>query len=192
MSSFRNAVWVVVTEILDKIVDGSIGLEALKKLIEAIPTTPLLEADFNKAEFETEWSTDPVVQNVASAAETSLTTHTIGATEFVYPAGAVERRVILLPMIKAGAQAAATHHIGIKIQRNINDGGWGDLKNYTANPPLVLAADGAGDAWGFPIDITALVGSGDKLEFRFAVDSDDAGSVNYTTSFVVLLVYRMG
>ena len=153
----------------------------------------LLE-NLDNAVFEEEWITDPVVENKASAAEQTLATHTIAAVDFVYPSGASEVRVILLAMITAAAQADPTnpHHIGLKVQREINDGGWADLKNFTANPPLALAADGAMGPWSFPIDISALVASGDKLEFRFAVDSDDAASVNYTTSFLVVLVYTMG
>lgn len=42
---FRNAIYTIVKDILAKIEDGTIGLEALKELIEAIPTTPELEAD---------------------------------------------------------------------------------------------------------------------------------------------------
>jgi len=184
---------------IDLLVNGTYGLAALKALIDAIPLTPELEADAAKRygvltaeQLETEWSTDPVVENVASAAITNLTTHEIPAANFVYPTGATEVRVILLPMIKAAAQAGAVHHIGLKVQRNINDAGWGDLKDYTANPPLCLAADGTSDSWAQPIDITTLVASGNKLQFRFAVDSDQAASVNYTTSFLVVLVYRMG
>lgn len=146
------------------------------------------------AEYETEWATDPVVENVASAALEDLTTHTITAVEFVYPTGATEVRVFLLAMISAAAQVAplvAAHHIGITIQRQINDGGWANLIDLTANPPMGLALDGAMGAWSAPIDIAALVASGDKLDFRFQVDSSDAGSVNYTTSFVILLVYGM-
>jgi len=142
-------------------------------------------------ERETEWNTDPVVQNVASAAETALTAGSITPT---YPTGAVERRAILLPMIKAASQAAATHHIGIKIQYRIGGAGpWLDLLNLTANPPLgLVTVDGAVDSWTHPIDVTAIVSSGVQVEFRFAVDSDNAGSVNYTTSFLLVLVYRMG
>lgn len=143
-------------------------------------------------QLETEWSTDPVVENVATADATDLTIHTISAADFVYPDGATEVRVILLAMITAQAQASATHHIGLKIQREINDGGWADLKDFTANPPFGLAVEGAVANWVMPIDISALVASGDKLEFLFTVDSDNAGSVNYTTSFIVILVYTMG
>jgi len=142
-------------------------------------------------ENETEWQTDPIVENVASAAATALTAGSITPT---YPSDAVEVRVILLPIIKAAAQAANTHHIGFKIQyRTGGAGAWSDLKDYTANPPLALAnVDGAVDTWAQPIDVTAIVSSGVQVEFRFEVDSDNAGSVNYTTSFLLALVYRMG
>jgi len=143
------------------------------------------------AERETEWQSDPVVENVASAAATALTAGSITPT---YPTDAVERRVILLPMIKAANQAANTHHIGFKIQyRTGGAGAYSDLKDYTANPPLSLATvDGSVDSWAQPVDVTAVVSSGVQVEFRFEVDSDNAGSVNYTSSFLLVLVYRMG
>jgi len=143
------------------------------------------------AQFETEWNVDPIVQNVASAAATALTAGSITPN---YPSGAVEVRAILLPIIKAANQAANTHHIGFKIQyRTGGAGPYSDLKDYTANPPLTLAAaDGSVDSWAHPIDVTAIVSSGVQIEFRFEVDSDNAGSVNYTTSFLLTLVYRMG
>jgi len=46
--SYRNAVWVIVKAIQEKIEDGTIGLDALKDLILAIPTAPELEADAAK------------------------------------------------------------------------------------------------------------------------------------------------
>lgn len=143
-------------------------------------------------EIETEWSTDPVVDNVASDALTTLTTHTITAESFVYPIEGTEVRVILLAMLSVVAQAEAIHHIGLKVQMQVNDGGWADLKDFTANPPLGIPADGGMGSWTMPIDITDSVASGDKLEFRFAVDSDNAGSMNYTTSFLVTLIYKTG
>jgi hypothetical protein len=149
--------------------------------------TPRTLTDY---EFEVEWSTDPVVENVASAALTTLTTHTILAADFVYPPNSTEVRVILLAMISCQAQASATHHIGVVVRREINDGGWADLQNETANPPLGLPAEGSMGSLTLTIDITALVADGDKLEFAFQVDSDDASSVNYTTQFIVVLVYR--
>jgi len=143
------------------------------------------------SEVETEWQTDPVVENVASSSLTALTAGSITPT---YPVGATERRVILLALIKAASQAANTHHIGLKIQYRLGGaGGYSDLKDFTANPPLTLpSVDGGSDSWSCPVDVTAIVSSGVQVEFRFAVDSDNAGSVNYTTSFVLNLVYRMG
>lgn len=172
------------------------NIAAILAGVAAIPTTPVLTAHFDDAVFEREWSTDPIVDNKASAAEETLSTHTIAAADFVYPDGASEVKVILLAMITAAAQAAPTnpHHIGLKVQLDVNNGftGGETTWDFTANPPLTLAADGAMGPWTFPIDISALVTSGDKLEFRFVVDSDDAASVNYTTSFLVVLVYTMG
>lgn len=166
---------------IDLLNDGTVGLAALAGYVDE---------EKNK-EHETEWNTNPVVDNVASVALTTLTVHTIPATNFVYPIGATERRVILLAMISGQAQANQTHHIGVKVQREINDGGWGDLLDLTTNPPLGLSTEASMGNLTLPIDISALVDSGDKLEFRFQVDSDNAGSVNYTTSFLVVLVYRM-
>jgi len=169
--------------------------------IDMIPdietTTEDIETETDKisdVEHETEWNTDPVVDNRTTILETELTAHTIAAADFVYPNGATGVRVILLAMITAQAQGVPTnpHHIGIKVQREINDGGWADIEDFTANPPFGLAAEGVTATWSMPFDISALVDSGDKLEFRFAVDSNDAASVNYTTSFLVVLVYRMG
>jgi len=159
--------------------------------LDAAISGRLSTSHFDASELETEWNTDPVVQNVASAAETALTAGSITPT---YPTGSVERRAILLPMIKAASQAANTHHIGIKVQyRTGGAGPYSDLVNFTANPPLTLVpADGAVDSWAHPIDVTAMVSTGVQVEFRFAVDSDNAGSINYTTSFVLVLVYRMG
>jgi hypothetical protein len=42
---YRNQIWELCKEILDKIEDPAVGLDVLKKLIESIPTTPELEAD---------------------------------------------------------------------------------------------------------------------------------------------------
>jgi len=156
-----------------------------------VPADKSLYGVIYQIQFESEWSTDPVVENVASAALTSLTA---GSIIPAYPGGATEVRVILLPIIKASSQAANTHHIGLKIQyRTGGVGAYTDLKDYTANPPLSLVpSDGAVDSWAQPIDVSAIVSSGVQVEFRFQVDSDNAGSINYTTSFVLLLVYRIG
>ncbi len=184
----------------------------LMAALAGIPITPELEADATTRyttllaaigvvdgfvdeekdkEHETEWITNPVVDNVTSLALTLLTIHSISAADFVYPAGATERRVFLLGMISAQAQANFTHHIGVKVQMEVNDGGWVSLLNLIGNPPLGLSTEASMGNLTLPYDISTLVASGDKLEFVFQVDSDNAGSVNYTTSFIVVLVYRM-
>lgn len=141
-------------------------------------------------EFEVEWATDPAVDNVASDSPTALTAGTVTPN---FPSGATKVRAILLPIIKVCSLAANVHHIGFKIQYEKGViGTWTDLKDFTANPPLALGpVDGAVDSWSHPIDVTEIVEDGAEIQFRFVVDSDNAGSVNYTTSFVLVLVYRM-
>jgi len=56
---------------------------------------------------------------------------------------------------------------------------------------IELLTDGAMGSLSVVADISALVASGDNVQLRFAVDSDNAGSVNYTTSFVIVLIYKM-
>lgn len=142
-------------------------------------------------ENEIEWSTDPNVNSVSSAVEANLTEGDMGT--ITYPTGATEVRVLLLPIIKAANQTVNTHHIGIKVQYSEDDGAWTDIIDLTTDPPMGLVAlDGAGDAWVHPLDVSDIVESGSKYEFRFVVDSDDANEVHYTTSFVLVLVYKMG
>lgn len=140
---------------------------------------------------EEEWATDSVVDNVASVAETSLSTHTISASDFVFQDGIDVRRVLLVAMINACPQSSATHHIGLKVQVQVNDGGWVDQLDFTTNPPLGAPADASMGGLTLLSEITSLVSSGDKVDLRFRVDSDNAGSVNYTTSFTVMLVYTV-
>lgn len=144
-----------------------------------------------EVEYETEWSTDPNVDSVSDAAEADLTEGDMGT--ITYPPSASEVRVILLPVIKAVNQAGNTHHIGITVQYSEDDGAWADIIDLTADPPMGLVVlDGAGDSWAMPLNVSAIVESGKKYEFRFQVDSDDAGEVHYTTSFVLVLIYKMG
>jgi len=153
--------------------------------------TDLTLAHFDLVEHETEWSTDPNVDSVASAVEADLTEGDMGT--IIYPTGAVEVSVILLPIIKAVNQSGATHHIGITIQYSEDDGAWADIIDLTTDPPMGLVVmDGAGDSWAMPLDVSAIVETGKKYEFRFQVDSDNAGEVHYTTSFVLVLIYKMG
>jgi len=142
------------------------------------------------AQHETEWSSVAVVQQVANAAAVALTAGQITPT---YPTGATRVRAILIATIHAANQAANAHHIDFKIEGQKAAGGYGDLLDLTAQDSLGLVAlDAAADGWCGAIDVTALVDtSAAAYDFRFQVDSDNAGAVNYTTSFVLVLVYTM-
>jgi len=139
---------------------------------------------------EVEWASTPVSQQVASAALTDLTAGSITPT---FPTGATRVRAILVASIHAANQAANTHHIGFTVQGQKDAGGYVTQVDLTAVAPLGLVnLDGAGDGWSGAIDVTTLVdASGSVYTFRFQVDSDNAGAVNYTTNFVLVLVYRI-
>lgn len=142
------------------------------------------------AQRETEWATTPVSQQVASVSATDLTAGSITPT---FPTGATRVRALLIASIHAANQAANTHHISLKVQGQKAAGGYGDLLDLTAQTTLGLAAVvGAADAWVGAVDVTTLVDtSGAQYDFRFVVDSDNAGAVNYTTGFALVLVYTM-
>jgi len=131
-----------------------------------------------------------VVEQVAAAAATNLTAGSITPT---FPTGSTRVRAILIANIHAANQAANTHHIDLKVQGQKAAGGYGDLLDLSAVDSLGLVnLDGAADGWCGAIDVTALVdASGSVYDFRFVVTSDHAGAVNYTTSFVLILVYTM-
>lgn len=155
-------------------------LGAIKTETDQLPNT----------EHETEWATTAVVQQVVNAAAVNLTAGSITPT---FPAGSTRVRAILIASIHAANQAVNTHHINIKVQGQKDVGGYGDLLDLTAQDTLGLVnLDAAGDGWCGAIDVTALVdASGSAYDFRFVVDSDNAGAVNYTTCFTLVLVYTM-
>ncbi|MBA7705512.1 hypothetical protein ES703_114343 [subsurface metagenome] len=90
-------------------------------------------------------------------------------------------------------KTAAAHHIKFKIEGKKAAGAYGDLLDLTAQEGLSMVdVDGATDGWSGAIDVTALVDtSGVAYDFRFEVDSDNAGNVIYICSFVLALVYTM-
>jgi hypothetical protein len=141
-------------------------------------------------QLETEWVTTPVSEQVADVNPVNLTPGSITPT---FPAGSTPVRVLLVASIHAANQATNTHHIGIKVQSQKSGGGYADRLDLTAIPPIgLLNLDGAGDGWCGLIDVTAVVDtSAVPYDFRFVVDSDDAGAVNYTTEFNLVLVYRI-
>lgn len=139
---------------------------------------------------ETEWASTAVVEQVAAAAPTNLTA---GSITPAFPTGSTRVRAILIASIHAANQAANTHHIDVKVQGQKAAGGYGDQLDLTAQDSLGLVnLDGAADGLCVAVDVTTLVdASGAVYDFRFVVNSDNAGAVNYTTSFVLVLVYTM-
>jgi len=145
---------------------------------------------FPNVEHETEWSSTPTIQAVANAAAVALTPGSITPT---YPTGATRVRAILIATIHVANTTAVAHHIKFKIEGQKAGGGYGDQLDLTAEEGLSMVnVDGATDGWSAAIDVTALVDtSGAVYDFRFEVDSDNAGNVIYVCSFVLALVYTM-
>jgi hypothetical protein len=157
------------------------------------PSVVLIKAQTDKIQnfqHEIEWASTPVSQQVASAAATNLTAGSITPT---FPTSATRVRAILFASIHAANQAANTHHISLKVQGQKAGGGYTDKIDLTAQPTLALVnVDGAADSWCGAVDVTTLLDtSAVQYDFRFVVDSDNAGAVNYTTDFVLALVYRI-
>lgn len=142
-----------------------------------------------KVDHETEWATTPVVQNLATVVQTNLTDGTITP---VFPPGTTPIRAILVAAIHAANQGANTHHIDFKVQGQRAGLGYVDLLDLSALDSLgMVNLDGASEGWCGAIDVTTLVTiSGVAYDFHFTVRSDNAGSVNYTTGFSLVLVHR--
>lgn len=139
---------------------------------------------------ETEWSSVAVSENVAALGPTNLTAGSITPT---FPTGATRVRAILIANIHVANQAANTHQISFKIQGQKAAGGYTDLLDLTAVSTIgMVNLAGASDGWCGSIDVTAKVDTSTvAYDFRFVVTSSDAGSVNYTTGFTLVLVYTM-
>lgn len=136
---------------------------------------------------EAEWSAGCNCDEVASADETNLTIGTITPT---FPS--TFARAILVPTIHILNLAANTHHIAFKVQGNRAGGAYEDLLDLSASAQLgLVGVDAASDAWAGAIDVTSLVTtSGVAYNFRFVVDSDNAGQVRYITCFTLVLVFE--
>lgn len=139
---------------------------------------------------ETEWASAPTIQLIANAAAAPLS---VGSITPTYPTGATRLRAILIASIHVANKTAVAHHIKFKIEGQKAGGGYGDLSNLTAQEGLSMVdVDGATDGWSGAIDVTGLVDTdGAVYDFRFEVDSDNAGNVIYICSFVLALVYTM-
>jgi len=154
---------------------------------EAVPNDiPIIQ----NTEQETEWVTAPNCDTIASAALTNLTPGTITP---IFPAGATLVRAILIANIHLANITANPHHVAFSVQGNIGGGAYQTLLNLAATAQLgLVAADGCTDSWSGAIDVTALVTtSGSVYNFRFVIDSDNANTVRYITSFALVLIYHM-
>lgn len=139
---------------------------------------------------ETEWASTPTCDTIASANATDTTEQTITPT---FPTGSTRVRAILIASVHVKNDAANTHNIAFKIQGKKNAGAYGDLLDLSASAQLGLVnLVGATDAWSSAIDVTALVdASASTYTFKFTVDSDNAGSVKYIVSYLLVLVYTV-
>lgn len=141
-------------------------------------------------EHETEWATVANCNSVTSDAATNLT---VGPITPTFPTGSTRVRAILVGTIHILNLAANTHHIAFRVEGNKDGGAYSVLLNLIATAQLGLVnVDGASEGWCGAIDVTALVdASGSVYNFRFVVDSDNAGAVRYITCFTLVLVYHM-
>ena len=133
---------------------------------------------------------DPEVESVANAAEVSLTSP--GNEIITFPTGATKIGATVVATITASNRTAAKHLIGLTLQENLEGAGFTDISaDYvlTATPPLSLpAVDGASSSLTLIAPVGAFVTT-DTLDFRFQVDSDNAGAVVYTTTYVLKVEY---
>jgi len=141
-------------------------------------------------ELETEWAINANCDSVASDAVTNLT---VGSVTPTFPVGSTRVRAILVASIHILNVAANTHHIAFRVEGNKDGGAYQVLLNLMATAQLGLVnLDGATNGWAGAIDVTALVdASGSTYNFRFVVDSDNAGAVRYITCFTLVLIYTM-
>lgn len=167
--------------------DGTYGLSAIETLVDDIETQT---DQLPNIEHETEWATAAVCQNLATVAQSNLTAGSVTPT---FPTGSTRVRAILVASIHVANQGANTHHIDFKVEGQKAAGGYASQLDLSAIDAIGLVnVDGAADGWCGAIDVTTLVDtSGAVYDFRFVVRSDDAGSVNYTTCFTLVLVYTM-
>ena len=125
-------------------------------------------------------------ESVSNAAEVSLAAPAVVTVTF--PTGATLLEAKVVASIKANNQTAAEHNIGITLQRNVAAAGWVDIRDFTANPPLTLPeVDATADA--LTLVEALVIATGQTVQFRFQVDSDNAGEVHYVQTFVLSVEY---
>lgn len=170
-----------------KLDDATTGLAALKTLIDALEAKLDVLPDI---EYETEWA---AVANCDSVASDEVTNLTVGTVTPTFPTGSTRVRAILVASIHILNVAANVHHIAFRVEGNKDAGVYSTLLDLIATAQLGLVnVDGASEGWCGAVDVTALVdASGSVYNFRFVVDSDNAGAVRYITYFTLVLVYHM-
>ncbi len=125
-------------------------------------------------------------EQVANAAEVNLGAPAVVTVTF--PAGATRLEAKVFAVLKANNQTAAEHNIGVTLQRNVAAGGWVDMRDLTANPALTLPeVDATADSVTL-VEVFTIT-TGQTVQFRFQVDSDNAAAVNYTQTFVLSVEY---
>ena len=125
-------------------------------------------------------------ESVSNAAEVSLAAPAVVTVTF--PAGATLLEAKVVAAIKANNQTAAEHNIGLTLQKNVAGGGWVDVRDFTANPPLTLPeVDATAD--GLTLVEALVIATGNTVQFRWQVDSDNAGEVHYVQTFVLSVEY---
>jgi len=180
-----SEIWEYTTRRLTNLSDARAAYIDLIPLINPayIDLIPLVE-------HETEWATDPHCDSITSLADTPLT---VGTITPIFPAGSTRVRAILVASIHALNVAGNAHLIEFEVEGNQDAGAYVNLLDLTLTPQLGLVeVIGTSESWSGAIDVTDLVDtSGSVYNFRFRVDSDNAGLVRYITSFALVLVYNM-
>ena len=124
-------------------------------------------------------------QQTNSAAEINLTPPAVVTVTF--PAGATLLEARVEASIKASNESATGHSIKLTLQKNVAAGGWVDIRDLTA-PPLGLTPEDMSTD-----DITIVealtIATGQTVQFRWQVDSNAAGIINYTCTFVLNVEY---
>ncbi|GAG33883.1 unnamed protein product, partial [marine sediment metagenome] len=176
---------VSLAEVIHAIYDDTHELQS-----DDIPTTlTTLTDDAEEAHersFERKYPFVTTNQSVSSASEESLTAPATVTPTF--PTAATRLNSWVVAILKVNNQTAAEHNIGVTLQKNIAAGGWEDVRDFTASPPLTLpAVDATADSITFiePVSVT----TGQSVQFRFQVDSDNAGEVHYTQAFFFTVEY---
>ncbi len=197
----------VIRIIYDMMVNGTYGLSALETLIDEVETLlkdgtyglsalevkiDLLQADLTEGKlraFKKIYTYAGTVESVANAAEVSLAAPATVSPAF--PAGATLTRAVVVASIHAANIAENAHLIGLTLQRNIAAGGWVDVTGFAfpgdPQPMSLPAVIGATDAYTAVGEITFTTGQ--SIQFRWQVDSTNAGEVHYSQGFVLSVEY---